>query len=340
MKTEQVLRILNEKISFSLSQENDIGLANGQMGHCLYFYILSRKEKCLEYQSIADSLLNSVYGNIYKLSSVDLKTGLAGIGLGITYLVKHNYIQGKLNNTVQDIDNVIFKKLSSSTFMEQSDFSILMHLVYYIHIRLKEQKKGSENEYILKEIMIETINHLYKMINSFSFKESLIYTTDYELPQFLYLLSVIYEQNIYNYKLEKIIEEISYSTLNTIPIMHANRLYLLWGISMLNAVIPEKKWKKHLLLLRDNINVHYILSQEVQGKNIFFRTGLTSIYWLLSALKDYFSPREIKNHQSDIRNRILSSDMWDLLLNNETHFANSKGLYNGFCSIPLIIKLN
>lgn len=139
---------------------------------------------------------------------------------------------------------------------------------------------------MFKELIIETINNLYLKINNELHQESFAYDTDPPLPQLLYLLSLLYNLDFYNYRLIKIIEEISYFGLSTIPILHANRLFLLWGVDSLNKQIANKDWKKHTLLLRNNIDVNHILNYELSDKNIFFNNGIASVYNLLKTQKN------------------------------------------------------
>ncbi|MBF0576026.1 lanthionine synthetase LanC family protein [Dysgonomonas sp. GY617] len=81
---------LNKKLIASLNSENNLGLATGKMGYCLYFYVLSRKLNNKEYQDTAEKLLDEIFDNIQMVSGIDVKNGLAGIGLGIDYLIKNS----------------------------------------------------------------------------------------------------------------------------------------------------------------------------------------------------------------------------------------------------------
>lgn len=322
------INALNKKLIAFLCSDNNLSLATGKMGYCLYFYILGRELNHQEYQATAEKLLDEIFDNIQTVSGIDVKNGLTGIGLGISYLIKNKYVKGNVNDILDDVDDIVFKQLSYPKCVDQIDLLSLIHLTYYLQVRLKEQKKGSVNEYLFKELIIETINNLYQKINHELYQESLAYDTDQPLPQLLYLLSVLYNLDFYNYRLIKIIEEISYSVLSTIPILHANRLYLLWGMDSLNKQIADKNWEKHIL----------ILNNELRDKNIFFKNGVASLYCLLKSLKNYFPNDELVVYEQRIREKITSSTIWQLLLNEKDYFGKCKGLYNGYCSIPLIFN--
>lgn len=338
MDTEQIFNVLDKMLMSSLSKENDMGLANGKMGSCLYFYIMGRKSNNTLYTNVANDLLDSLFENIDTLFSLDFKKGLIGVGLGITCLIKRGYVQGNLNHILSDIDDYLFKYLSTDQYKNQNDLSFFIHTIYYCTIRLKEQKKGSESEYLLKEIIIQLINDLYKKLDHAFFAEPLIYTTDYLVPKLLFLLSILYEQKFYNNRILKLIEELSYIVLTSFPILHTNRLYLLWGMDRVNNLIGNLHWEKQILLLYGNISLRVILTQELKDKNVFFNKGLVSIYCLFTALKKFYSDAEISDYQAEIKKRIISSSVWNLLLNDEKYFNVYKGLYDGYCSIPLIIK--
>ena len=85
--------IFNKHLIQSLvKQDFPIGLANGKMGICIYLYITGRVESNEEYLSLADKLLDEITNHISGLP-VDVENGLGGIGLGVNFLAKSNYIR-------------------------------------------------------------------------------------------------------------------------------------------------------------------------------------------------------------------------------------------------------
>ena len=100
-----------------------------------------------EYLKIGGKLLDEIFSGISSIQTMDVKTGLAGIGLGIHYLITKEYVSGNPNVVLEDIDNVIFKHLSYAKFYDSIDSVSLMHILYYLCVRLKDQKAKNDLEY-------------------------------------------------------------------------------------------------------------------------------------------------------------------------------------------------
>lgn len=330
---------LHEKLIFLLQNKSmPLGLADGKMGYCIYFYYLNSAYNNNQYREIADKLLDDVFENINLINTIDVKNGLAGIGLGINYLIKGNYVKGDVNNILNNVDDIIFKHLSYPKYSEKIDSLSLIRILYYLCIRFKDQKQGSENDYLYKELIIQTVNNLYEHLSPKFQEEPLSYNTDYLLPQLLFILSKIYQLDFYNYRLIKIIEEVSYKVLSTFPTLHANRLYLLWAINVLNKLIKDEKWEKHLILLKEQTNIEHIFNHEIRNKNIYFRNGVISIYYLINSLADYFDQRQLEMIKGQMINKIKFSEVWNLLQTNLEYFKQHMGLYNGFTGTLLIMQ--
>lgn len=330
---------LNTKlISFFKREDISLGLADGKMGFCIYFYVSGRNERNREYEAVAEKLLDDIFENIDAVNSIDVKNGLAGIGLGVDYLIKNNYVKGNINVILKDIDDVIFRNLSYSKYYEKIELLSLIHILYYLCIRLESQKQGCENEYLFRELIIQTINILYERIDLSFYEEPFAYNIDYPLPQLLFVLSKIYSLDFYNYRLIKIIEELSYKVLSTFPILHSNRLYLLWGMGALNRLIKNKQWEKYTCLLKNQIDIETLLNQELRNKNIYFNEGITSIYYLINSLSNYFSREESDTIRKQTVAKINSSEVWNSLKDNPQYFESHTGLYNGFTGVSLLLQ--
>ncbi|WP_165043901.1 hypothetical protein [Dysgonomonas sp. ZJ709] len=330
---------LNKCLIHSLQEgKTPLGLANGKMGMCIYFYSLSRIDQDAKFGKIAESLLDEIFEQINTINSIDVKDGLAGIGLGVDYLLKHKFTKGNIDIILGDIDDIIFKQLSYSKYSDKIGSLTLIHLLYYLCIRYEKQIKSSENEYLFGELIIQTINNLYERIDAAFFEELLSYNVHYQLPQILYVLGRLYSLNFYNCRISHIIEELSYKVLSIFPALHANRLYLLWGMDNINKQINDNRWEKHIKMIRSNIDVNVILKQELRNKNIFFEDGVVSVYCILESLKKFFSKKELYTYKKDIYNKIEVSEIWDIIYTDPSYFDHYKGLYSGFCGSLLLIK--
>ena len=101
---------LTNKLLSSKMSNYPVSLFHGKMGLSVYLYHLSKIESNLENQSVADRLLDQILLNDLSPNlSIDVENGLAGIGLGVTYLIKNWFVEGNLNELLEVIDNEIYR---------------------------------------------------------------------------------------------------------------------------------------------------------------------------------------------------------------------------------------
>jgi lantibiotic modifying enzyme len=103
---------LNNKLLSAVGEKYPIGLEYGKMGICLYFYYLSRLEDKEGYKQTADKLLDEVTNKLSKNENIGDAYILAGIAVGISHLVRENFVGGNINEILEDVDNQIFKILA------------------------------------------------------------------------------------------------------------------------------------------------------------------------------------------------------------------------------------
>ena len=74
---------------------------------------------------IGDKVLDDVLTKISSVESLNVEDGLAGIALGLIFLVRKKYIEANLNELLVDVDDVIYKYL-----MFHENKSIISRLGY------------------------------------------------------------------------------------------------------------------------------------------------------------------------------------------------------------------
>lgn len=329
---------MDRKLLDSLQSKPSLGLYNGKMGICLYFYYLGRLKNCKKNLRIASQLLDDIFIEINQLKIIGVQSGFAGIGLGINYLIKENYVKGNSNDVLYDIDNEILKKILYEEYYKEASTCEIIQIIYYLYERLLSLDKGSLSEELFQEAIIYSLNNIYSEITpSFFHEEPLAYDySHYSLPQFLFILSKIHSLNFYNYRIVKIIEEITPEILSIIPIINANRLLLLWGINSILKTVEFEEWNNYQSLLRREINIDTILTKESNNRSIYFMDGLTGIYYLLIALREYFSNKSIVSYTQNIFNKINTSQAWSLLQSDSDYFDSHRGLAHGYCGVSIL----
>ena len=331
-KITEITALLDKKI-FDI-KEYPIGLADGKMGHCIYYYYLCRLLDNNVYKQKAEHLVDEIFEKIKLIKNLDIKNGFAGIGLGIEYLIDNRYVTGDSNDILTDIDNELFKKICNLDKIKEDLPSSYLQLIYYFTVRLKKQNKNSENEHFFKEAVINAINFISEKIYRNFSEEPVSFNLENPSIQSLFVLSQCVE--FYKEKTNRILKDISSYTLSKIPIIHANRLNLLYAMDNINKKIKIKGWDEHIKLLVREINVEKIIENEL-ADDIYFSNGLSAIYMLLSGLGGYFSPNQICKHKRLIINKIESSPLWDRLIEDDFYLKQNSGLFSGYKGVSLLL---
>ena len=94
---------LNDKLLQSIDKTYPIGLAQGQMGICLYFFYLSRIEQEPKYKILAEDLLKNTLDKLSLDLSIGVESGLAGVALGVIQLIKDDFVEGDINELLEEI---------------------------------------------------------------------------------------------------------------------------------------------------------------------------------------------------------------------------------------------
>lgn len=299
---------LNKRILSSL-ENYSLGLANGKMGLCLYFYHLSGLENLPEYQKAADDMLDHIMENIAKCQSISVESGLAGVAIGLDHLIKEKFIDGDINDILEEVDDKIFKALAfEGESIPKRALHEEIHLLYYLYIRYTAQTDENE-KFIFGELIKATMESIYQQITPVFFDEPLACSLNYHFPVFLYMTSRILSLHLYDDRIHKILDEYKLKMAGYIPVSHANRLMLLWGLTCIGGYYGGLT--AHIELLKRNIDVHVILVKELKNRQVFFLNGVSLICFLLIYLQKEAPENAIEFDPSILYDRIDRSDIWE-----------------------------
>ena len=257
---EKTKKNLSNKLLSSKLENYPVSLFHGKMGLCIYFYHLSEIESNLEYQSIADRLIDQILQHdLSPNHSIDVENGLAGIGLGITYLIKNRFVEGDLNELLEVIDNAIYRRIAFLDKQSTIQPTVLLHLTGYLYIRLKEQI-DTNYQILYQDLIIKVLNMLYERIDDEFLNEPYSFSISrYPLPGLLWIFSKLLEANFYDDRIYRMLETLQWQILSRFPILHANRLFLLWGMLHLKPYLKHESWDNYAGLLYREISIDEIL---------------------------------------------------------------------------------
>ena len=336
---ENIQKMLSDKLLLSNLEGYPAGLFHGKMGMAVYFFHLSKIESNPKYQAKAEQLLDQVL--LHDLSpnqSIDVEDGLAGVGLGITYLIKSRFVEGDVNELLEGIDDAIFRRIA---FQENPSYfspTLLVHLTGYLYIRLKEQT-DTNLRILYQDLIIKALNMLYNQIDDEFLSESHTFSVyDYPLPVFLWVIGKLLEAGFYNNRIYKMLDILRPRILSRFPLLHSNRLFLLWGMLNLRPYVHHVSWSNYIQLLYREISLGEILENEMIDRKIFISNGLSMIYIVLHSINRYFPDYQISFDPQTIYTKIMNSDAWNAMLEREYFYKIHHGLLNGFPGVQLVLS--
>ena len=340
MKTEESkLRALLEKyneVILSISSDDftelPLNMRNGRIGLCVYLYIMSRLTNEKKYETFAETLLDDIYSNINNIYSL---TDLVWVGLSLNFFIEQKYAEGNIDVILGDIDSLIFQKTLNPKSTSISE-STQMQIIIYLAKRLKRQKEGSNSEFLFQELIIKALNDLYigSVKNDF-YKNPMDYNIEYKVPLLLYTLSEIYKLGFYNYRIDRILHEISFDLLSILPTLHSNRLYLLWGLLRIKQQTQLDIWDEPILTLKSCIKLEKIVFDELKNKCIHIYDGISSILLLIYDI-NRLSPDLLLLDNRIFQKKIEESVLWNDLDNDKMQIREKLGLFNGLAGVSLI----
>jgi len=330
---------LTDKLLSSDFNRYPPSLFHGKMGLSIYFYQLSKIESNPEFHAKAEQLLDQILQNDLSVNhAIDIEDGLAGVGLGLTWLVKNKFFEADLNELLGVIDDAVFRRIAF--LLTQSNFptTVLLHLTGFFYFRLKEQTEVNKR-ILYQDIIIKVLNMLYNQIDDDFLSESYSFSIyHFQLPALLWLLNKLLEAGFYNDRIYRMLDALQPSILSRFPMFHSNRLFLLWGLLHLKPFLKHSAWSNYIQLLYREINLVEILDREMTGRKIFISNGLSMIYILLHAINNSFPDYPITFDPQTIYSKIQHSDAWNALLERDYLYKIHQGLVNGFPGVQLVLS--
>jgi len=338
MNNQSILTKEDELIMAQSKQLSDVGLLQGKMGICLYYYISGRMFNNQQYTKFSDSLLDEIY-NKMPTSNIHFDNGLIGIGCAIEYLVQHGYVTGNTDDILQEIDVQILKQLTNDDNLRNLNLTNgCAGYLYYLISRLQNKtfdKKNNSLHKLKRELLFHLINNIEKnLLASFEFvNKDISFDLFASLPVIISLLKNAYSLDVYNDKILKIIEQILNCLETMIPTLNINRLYLVTVLLECSNIIKSKQLEKCTNFLFYSIDYEDIVN-EITEHNWSLRTGITGaklILWdLLKKLPTESNYYDKINNVYGTINNLLSS------LSIDDKLATSKiGISDGIIGVKL-----
>lgn len=325
------MKSITEILMLNISFMDNIGLLNGKMGVSIFFFHLSRLTKNTIFEEYANGLLEEIQEEISHATPIGFSDGLAGIGFGIEYLIQNGFIIADPDEVLEELDHSMFMQLVFNTPKSIGLLNGLTGLGLYLLKRIKNTISNDENISTLKnkQTLIHLIDELDRKTQDIDeiIKEPQFVsenkqpspvvsnTQDVKLTKFdiiwdypvlICFLVELYDQNIFNFKVETIIERLIAPIIDrrNWPVRGCNRLLLALSIKKFEQCIStsidhgltEKKIQfgkgndinpKTLGTICSNLLSgidRKIVKSEIISNNATIRQGCFGLAWLYSEL--------------------------------------------------------
>ncbi|WP_057938616.1 lanthionine synthetase LanC family protein [Algoriphagus resistens] len=333
---------INRRLTEGAIEECGMGLLNGKLGLCIYFFHLARQTGKAEYQEMAENLISEVYENLGKnKTSTDFEMGLAGIGWGISHLVSSGYVDADLDEALEELDDEIYVFLVDNIGSVPSNSrNGIIGYIFYCLVRIEHSSKtGNEtNIYIFKKLASELFNQLGQLIEEEKIqdREPILFSIYWDLPLILILISKAKSLNINRFKLERILDYLTPILVSLYPNLHSNRLYLLLGMEYALKEFENSSLRRHSALLKQSIDVVEVVNTELKNLNISVSDGVCGLYFISKELskitqdETFLIPAELIGRK--INNAICWRD-----LEFYSPFLKSIGIISGLAGLGLTL---
>lgn len=104
------IAFINKNKPEGLPEVDTAETGHPDIGRIIGLYIMGISNNL--FQDKADKLLNFVFDKANIFTPLSVKKGLLGIGFGIMYLLRNNFVEGDEDDVLEDIDNLVFNSLS------------------------------------------------------------------------------------------------------------------------------------------------------------------------------------------------------------------------------------
>lgn len=294
-------------------QHINVSLGNGLTGVAVTYLYNDRSKEFNRQYELAESILHTVRNKVRELElSTDLYSGVLGTVLGLCYLIRTDCIACSENEFVRDFDSRIYQIVTTDYNRRKEAFnctSSKLNMLFYLIVRMDKMRKTEK--VIFEDVIIKLINDIYDDLQGSTEDESLVYENllKSHFSYFLCLLAKTYSLGFYNTRILHVLDEYRYKVFSRKPLLHSNRLVLLFAANEICRSTGQKQWKEFVHELRGSILLEKILTYELNKNQIFFSDGIGSIYLMLSHYNKYNDEKFELNNEY-FYNRIANSELW------------------------------
>ena len=322
----------------ALTQIKHSSLLQGDMGVCVFLFMKGREGGDPKLTAEAERILARSIEEIGANRGFDLTNGITGIAIGVTYLVKHNYVEGDINEILSEIDAKVYRKFCLKTDFggnSRLDMPLTDMLMYYI---IRHDDTTSENmRELQRRVMADLVNWTYMHRKGSFYDEPYPFSlTGYTICIYLYELALLYSRGFETERIRHILLEMEYFLFSRFPVLHSNRLMLTAATAYVAKAVGMEEWREYAEKLRRSISFDRIYGLEMKDKNIFPVNGLIGI-WLVGTFYNGIGDFEpVPLDKEFFKKRIMESSAWDRMA-YDADFTMKHYAIDGYCGVRLFL---
>lgn len=113
-------------------------LVNGRMGVCLFLYEYARLTGIKEYEDIADEMIDLIFKVLRKGQNEDNISSLSGIGIGIIYLITHQFLEDTdEHDSLEEVDKYLQQTVETAEAVSEKVVQAALYFIYrYLYYRI------------------------------------------------------------------------------------------------------------------------------------------------------------------------------------------------------------
>ena len=215
------------------------GLIHGKIGLSIFFFHYARYSHNILFSNYAIELINEIQNQIHINSSADYERGIAGIGIGIDYLIQNNFLVAE-NDIYEDLDQRMKRAVLYDPWQNFSLYNGLIGYGRYWLSRLQHPQSS-----ILAQ---KCLLHIIKLI-----KEKWKSSSIEEQVDIYYFLCSLQKLFIFNPYIESLKKELYYSIKVEYSYRQTNSF-----VKNLASIFQCNNYKDILQSEADNITKHLL----------------------------------------------------------------------------------
>ena len=321
---------INDIEILELADNLPTGLWDGKAGLCLYLAENNSETVRQLWKKVMQDLPR-LYGNI------DFCHGLTGIVFTAYKLEEKGVELDELTNLTKEVDSLVFREVGYGHCNDNISLLALAHLVCFEAWLISEGKDICREERDIRSALLKnTVNLMLEKVSVSELYEPPTFSIEYGLPNVILALALACKCGVYKKRIERTMAEMSRLIIGRFPLLHANRLFMLFAVEQLCCVCKlDSYWKEYKVMLEKSISIENVLD-EVKG-SIYIADGVSGVFWLLRKMDCRKQLTvEITNKMQKL---IDDSNELKLLNANNKYRLSHLGLFNGMAGAVLTEKM-